>query len=156
MVQYASPTATQEESAMAQKNQDLSSRQLLDLIGLSEEDPLDLLAEEPLDGLKGDLGAALRERYRSFSEPHCFAPGDLCKWKPGLRNHRLPRYGQPVVVLEVLETPLFDGESDAGSTYYRERRDLVLGMIWETGPGRGDLISFHFDRRRFMPWTQEN
>jgi hypothetical protein len=145
-----------EESAMAQKNQDLSSRQLLDLIGLSEEAPLDLLEDEPLDGLNGDLGAILRERYRSFIQPHRFAPGDLVCWKPGMRNHRLPRYGQPVVVLEVLETPLFDAETDAGSTYFRERRDLVLGMIWETGPGRGDFISFHFDRRRWQPWTQEH
>ncbi|MBV5274741.1 MAG: hypothetical protein JZU52_14235 [Lamprocystis purpurea] len=141
---------------MAQKNQDLSSRQLLDLIGLSEEAPLDLLEDEPLDGLNGDLGAILRERYRSFIQPHRFAPGDLVCWKPGMRNHRLPRYGQPVVVLEVLETPLFDAETDAGSTYFRERRDLVLGMIWETGPGRGDFISFHFDRRRWQPWTQEH
>ena len=139
---------------MAQKNQDLSSRQLLDLIGLSEEAPLDLLADEPLDGLNGDLGAVLRERYRSFIQPHRFAPGDLVVWKAGMRNHRLPRYGQPVVVLEVLETPLFDAESDAGSTYYREPRDLVLGMIWETGPGRGDFVSFHFDQRRFMPYVE--
>jgi hypothetical protein len=141
---------------MSQKNQDLSSRQLLDLIGLSEEAPRDLLEDEPLDGLNGDLWAALRSRYQSFIASHRFAPGDLVCWKPGMRNHRLPRYGQPVVVLEVLETPVFDAETDAGSTYFRERRDLVLGMIWETGPGRGDLISFHFDQRRFMPWTQEN
>ncbi|WP_295441849.1 hypothetical protein [uncultured Thiodictyon sp.] len=141
---------------MAPKNQDLSSRQLLDLIGLSEEDPLDLLADEPLDGLSGDLGAALRERYRSFTEPHRLVPGDLVSWKPGMKNHRLPRYGQPVVVLELLEAPVFDGQTDAGSTYFREPRDLVVGMLWETGPARGDLLSFCFDRRRFMPWAQEN
>ncbi|AUB85565.1 hypothetical protein THSYN_32150 (plasmid) [Candidatus Thiodictyon syntrophicum] len=40
---------------MAQKNQDLSSRQLLDLIGLSDAAPLDLLGDEPLDGLTGRL-----------------------------------------------------------------------------------------------------
>ena len=73
-----------------------------------------------------------------------------------MRNHRLPRYGQPAVVLEVLETPLFDSETDAGSTYFRERRDLVLGLILEDGPGRGDLFSFHFDHRRFMPYDEEN
>jgi len=140
---------------MAQKNQDLSSRQLLDLIGLSDEAPLDLLEDEPLDGLNGDLGAALRARYQLFAEPHRFAPGDLVTWKPGMKNHRLPRYGCPAVVLELLEPPVFDAERDAGSTYFREPRDLVLGLIWETGPARGDLVSFHFDRRRFQPWTQE-
>lgn len=139
---------------MDPKHQDLTSRQWLDRIGLSEEAPLDLLEDEPLDGLNGDLGAALRERYQSFSEPHRFAPGDLVTWKPGMKNHRLPRYGQPAVVLEVLETPRYDGETDAGSTYFRERRDLVLGLILEDGPGRGELFGFHFDRRRFMPYEE--
>ena len=76
-------------------------------------------------------------------------------WKPGLKNHRLPRYGHPAVVIEVLETPLFDDDKEAGSTYFREPRDLVLGLIWETDPGRGELLTFHYDRRRFQPWTEE-
>ena len=43
-------------------------------------------------------------------------------------------------------------ERDAGTTYFREPRDLALGLIWHEGPGRGDLVTFHFDRRRFQPW----
>ncbi|WP_242523021.1 hypothetical protein [Thiocystis minor] len=65
---------------MTRKNQDLSSRELLTRIGLSDETPSTLLDDEPLDDLRGDLGAVLRERYRLFSQPHRFAPGDLVTW----------------------------------------------------------------------------
>lgn len=140
---------------MPRKHQNLSSREWLDRIGLSDADPLDLIDDEPLENPNGDLAAALRARYRSFVEPHRFAPGDLVTWKPGMKNHRLPRYGCPAVVLAVLETPVLDPEMDAGSTYFREPQDLVLGLVWETGPARGELMAFHFDRRRFQPWTEE-
>ncbi|NEX22226.1 hypothetical protein G3480_18270 [Thiorhodococcus mannitoliphagus] len=134
---------------------DLSSRELLARIGLSEEAPMDLLDDEPLDDLRGDLGAALRERYALLMHRHVFAPGDLVTWKPGLKNKRTPRYDQPAVVIEVLETPVLDREDAAGSTYFREPLDLVLGVIWDSHPGRGELVTFHFDSRRFQTWSEE-
>lgn len=90
-----------------------------------------------------------------FDQVHRFAPGDLVTWKPGMKNKRLPRYGQPAVVIGRLEQPVFDGEMEAGSCYFREPLDLVLGMIWDRDPGRGDLIAFHYDSRRFQPWGEE-
>lgn len=138
------------------KPNDLSAHELLARIGLSDAPPTDLLDDAPLEDLRGDLGAALRERYQSLMERHAFAPGDLVGWKPGMKNKRVPRYGQPAVVIEVLETPVLDGIEEAGSTYFREPLDLVLGMIWDSPPGRGDLVTFHFDSRRFQPWTGEN
>jgi hypothetical protein len=137
------------------KNQDLSSRELLARIGLGDDQPTQLLDDERLADLAGDLGAALRARYQSFTERHAFSPGDLVGWKPGLKNKRFPRYGQPAVVVAVLETPVHDAESDAGSTYFREPLDLVLGAIWDEEPGRGELVTFHFDSRRFQPWNEE-
>lgn len=140
---------------MPRKSNDLSSRELLARIGLSDEHPSHLLDDEPLEDLRGDLGAALRERYQSLMRPQRFAPGDLVTWKPGLKNHRVPRYGQPAVVVDLLETPVFDSDRDAGSTYFREPCDLVLGLIIDDGPARGELLTWHFDRRRFQPWTEE-
>ena len=137
------------------KHQPLSSRELLERIGLNEDHPTNLLVDEPLDDLRGDLGGALRERYQSLVQAHRFAPGDLVTWKAGLKNKRHPRYGQPAVVVEVLETPLRDGEDDSGSTYFREPLDLVLGLIWDSDPGRGELMVFHYDSRRFQLWTEE-
>ena len=84
-----------------------------------------------------------------------YLPGDLVTWKPGLKNHRLPRYGQPAVVVETLETPVFSNEQEDGSTYFREPLDLVLGLIWDASPPRGELFTFYFDSRRFQPWEEE-
>ncbi len=137
------------------KPQDLSSHELLARIGLSEEHPLDLLDDEPLEDLRGDLGAVLRERYQSLVERHQFAPGQLVTWKPGLKNKRIPRYGQPAVVIEVLEAPVLDREDEAGSTYFREPLDLVLGLLWDEGPARGELVTFHYDGRRFQAAGEE-
>jgi hypothetical protein len=55
----------------------------------------------------------------------------------------------------VRETAQRDGEDDSGSTYFREPLDLVLGHIWDSDPGRGELMVFHYDSRRFQPWTEE-
>jgi hypothetical protein len=90
---------------MKQRSNPLSSRELLARIGLNEDDPRSLLDDdEPLEDLNGDLGAVLRDRYRLLTTAHRFAPGDLVTWKPGLKNKRHPHYGQPAVVIEVLDT----------------------------------------------------
>ena len=52
------------------------------------------------------------------------------------------------------DQPLLDSEQESGSTYYREPLDLVLGVIWDKDPGRGDFVTFHFDSRRFQPWQE--
>jgi hypothetical protein len=140
---------------MPRKNQPLSSRDLLARIGLTEDGPSDLLGEEPLEDLSGDLGAALRARYRLFDQRNHFAPGELVTWKPGLKNRRWPSYGRPAIVLEVLATPIVDSDRDSGSPYFNEPLDLVLGLFLEGSPARGDLATWHFDSRRLQPWTQE-
>jgi len=86
---------------------------------------------------------------------HAFKPGDLVRWKPGLMNRRCPRYGTPAVVMEVLDPPILDKDPESGSTYYREPLSLVIGLIWERNPGRGDFVIFHVDGHRFEPWTQD-
>jgi hypothetical protein len=131
---------------------DLSSRELLARIGLSEDPSNPLLDDDPLDDLQGDPAALLRERFQALSRGQAFAPGDLVTWKAGMKNKRVPRYGQPAVVLEVLAQPLRDGHDDPGSTYFREPLDLVLGLIWDSNPGRGEFMTFHYDSRRFRPW----
>ena len=142
---------------MSRKPTPLSSRELLARIGLSGDaaGPGDLLSDEPLEDLGGDLAAALRARYHLFQTPHRFVPGDLVTWKPGLKNRRRPSYGRPAVVLAVLDSPLRDDEQDSGTTYFNEPLDLVRGLFLETGPARGDFLTWHFDSRRFQPWHEE-
>ncbi len=72
--------------------------------------------------------------------------GDLVVWKPGLKNRRLPRMGQPAVVLHRYppgEAP-FDDEENSGAPGFRERLDLVLGVV-----RAGEMLVYHFDSRRF-------
>jgi hypothetical protein len=137
---------------MPNQERPLSSRELLSRIGLSEDATDHDFDAAELDDLDGDLSAVLRERFALLTRPHRFSPGDLVTWKPGLRNRRIPRYGEPAVVVSVLESPVTDSDQESGSTYFREPLDLVLGVIWDGERGRGDFVTFHFDGRRFEAW----
>ncbi len=74
-------------------------------------------------------------------------PGMLAVWKPGLKNKRLPAYGQPAVVMEVMKEPVLDHTEEAGSPYFREPIGLLLGVLMEGT----DFWVWHFDARRFQP-----
>jgi len=65
------------------------------------------------------------------------------------RNGCLKRKNQPAVVMEVLEQTLIQSEQDTGSTYFREPLNIALGLIDRDGI----LISFHYDSRRFEPYS---
>jgi hypothetical protein len=71
----------------------------------------------------------------------------LVRWKPGLKNKKRPEYNEPAVVVNVLLDPILDTSESAGSPYYRERLDLMLGLI----DSDGDFVIFHFDQQRFEP-----
>ncbi len=135
----------------------LSSKQLLDKLGLSDDFPtgsLDLL-DDGLDP-SGDLVPLLRERYRLLKTVrHRFRPGMVVGWKPGLKNRRIPSYGKPVIVVEWLDSPLLDTENESGSTYFREPLDMVLGLFLEEGEHRGDFVVFHANSERYQPWPGE-
>lgn len=131
----------------------LSSRSLLARIGLDDEHAMNFLLDEefgeaPMEALL----QALTDRYNALQQSHDFKPGDLVGWKPGLRNRRFPRQDRPAVVLEVLASPIFDNEADAGSTYFREPLDIVLGVFLDEGEHRGDFMRWYFDSRRLRPW----
>lgn len=135
------------------KTDPLSSRSLLQRIGLNELEASELLLDDdPLDSPLQALAQALIQRYETLNTRHAFAPGDLVCWKPGMRNRRWPREGRPAVVLEVLPTPVTDSESETGSCYFREPLDLVLSLFMDEGEHRGDFLSWHFDSRRFQFW----
>jgi hypothetical protein len=137
---------------MPNDHRPLSSRELLSRIGLDADAADCRFDPDELDDLEGDLRAVLRDRFAALTPPHDFSPGDLVTWKPGLKNRRIPRYGEPAVVVSVLDSPISDTDPESGSTYFREPLNLVLGVIWDGERGRGDFVTFHFDGRRFQPW----
>jgi hypothetical protein len=96
--------------------------------------------------------AKLREFCEAFHRPSTLKVGDVVRWKQGLRNKRTPAYDSPVVVFEILETPLFDPEKEGGSQYFHERLDLVIGFFPEEELEAGEEASvntYHVDSRRF-------
>ena len=67
-----------------------------------------------------------------------------------MRNRSRPDYRQPVVVVDVLDSPLVNpsaGEKGAGSPYFNEPLDLVIGILDEDG----DWLTYYVDSRRFRP-----
>ena len=79
---------------------------------------------------------------------HRFVQGDLVTWKPGLRNRKMPDYGEPMVVVEVLAEPVYDQTADSGSPYFREPLTVLCLLIDEDG----DALVFYYDAHRLMPY----
>lgn len=87
----------------------------------------------------------LRAIYHLFQDKEEFTPGDFVVWKDGLKNRRLPNYGQKGIVIQCLDEPIFDGNKESGSPYYREPLDIVVGFFDEDD----DFMIFYYDSRRF-------
>ncbi|MGA2967338.1 MAG: hypothetical protein ABSD64_14095 [Terriglobales bacterium] len=114
--------------------------------------------EEILERLANELGQRparvidakkrveqLRNLFGSLNRSVDFRPGDIVKWKPGLKNKTRPQYGEPVIVAEVLPEPQIDPKMEASTAYFREPLTLVLGIMDEDD----DFVLFHYDGRRF-------
>jgi hypothetical protein len=95
--------------------------------------------------------ARLRACYARISKTHTFKKGQLVRWKKGLRNKRTPAYGEPIIVVDVLPQGVYADETgSAGSPYFREPLTLVAAEIDRDG----DFMLFHYDSRRFEPYTE--
>jgi len=90
---------------------------------------------------------SLRILHQRFIERHEFNVGDIIQWKKSLKNRKHPAYNEPVVVVELLAEPIHDATDESGSPYFRERLDIVLGIV----DPEGDFLLFHYDQRRFEP-----
>lgn len=82
------------------------------------------------------LAASLTEAQEPFKV------GDKITWKEGLRNKRCEG---PLIVTQVLDEPVFDGEENPGSPYFRE--PLTIKAVYLDDDG--DLLEYHYDARRF-------
>ncbi|MBE2295453.1 MAG: hypothetical protein IAF00_10890 [Phycisphaerales bacterium] len=117
---------------------------LLDNLNLNGHD--NELRAEPTEDAADHL-CILHQRLTNGRE-NALRPGMLAVWKPGLKNCRFPRYGEPAVVIEVLDPPLINHKAEAWSPYYREPLDLLLGILYQDNK----FLAYHFDSRRFQPY----
>lgn len=97
-----------------------------------------------------ELAKRLKQLSGNFQQAHRFRPGQLVQWKKGMKNRRNPAYGDPVIVIQILDTPVFDRDikNGAGSPYFREPLTLLAGRL----DNEGDLVCYHFDQRRMEPY----
>lgn len=98
----------------------------------------------------------LLEAYAAFNTEPNYQPGDLIRWKAGMRNRKFPEYLEPVVCLCVgphcvEENPRTYSEDD-GSPYVAERKDLIFGTVRNQGQYGDSLLQFHCDARRFTKY----
>lgn len=86
----------------------------------------------------------LTAAFEKLMKKNIFKPGDIVDWKYGMQNKKF--YG-PFVVVEVLDSPIFDNdeESGSGSQYFREPLDIVLGKVMDGGES---FITHYYDSRR--------
>ena len=84
----------------------------------------------------------LTEAFEKLMEKNDFNPGDIVDWKPGMRNKQ--SYG-PFIVVEVLDSPVLDNIDEAGSQYFREPLDIVLGKVVDDGER---FVTHYYDSRR--------
>lgn len=98
--------------------------------------------------LAQERGEQLLALQRSFASAPLagFHPGQMVQWKPGMQNRSKPAYAEPVIVMEVLNPPVYDTHANKeGSNLFREPLTLVLGLH----DSDGDFLLFHYDGRRF-------
>jgi hypothetical protein len=98
-----------------------------------------------------ELAEVLRRRVSLLLVSHQFKVADLIRWKEGLKNKKRPGYGQPAIVVEVLQEPVLDEAEGAGSAYFREPLDLIIGLL----DPDGDFSTYHADGRRFEPYVSQ-
>jgi len=89
----------------------------------------------------------LQEVAESLNMKHTFTTGQIVEWKPMLMNKKAIG---PFVVVEVIDPPIRNSSENAGSSYFREPLDIVLGHI----DGDGDFMIYHYDSRRIQPVTE--
>ena len=92
----------------------------------------------------------LKTRFQALNITHTFQLGQLVQWKQGLKNRLRPESGQPAVVVEIFDAPIFDAHEQSASPYFREPLDLVLGVLMPEDAG---FTLFYFDKRRFEPFV---
>ena len=97
------------------------------------------------------LNRKLIRAFESMLKKNSFKPNQLVRWKEGLKNRNLPEYNEPAIVWEILPNPIFDNTKTvvAGSRYFREPLDIVLGVMDENG-----FVLYHYDSRRLEPIPQ--
>lgn len=122
----------------------MSMRDLAALFGDSDEWP----TRDP--AIEAEV---LRDLAKAYLAPAAaFRIGDVVTWKDGLKNTKAPRYGQPMVVVEIVTSGVACGSVEHSfDGYYGHTPDTAV-MFRDLG---GDANTFGVDSRRIRLMTED-
>ena len=83
----------------------------------------------------------LRKRSQSLEDIASFKKGDIIVWKDGMKNKRLPEYGQPAIVIKKLDPPIKEEDDPT----FMEELDITIGFMSEDD----EFFVFNYDSKRF-------
>ena len=113
-----------------------------------------LLADTPRNLLKGENvvrdtdneAQALIETFATYARPVDLKPGDIVKWKPGMKNKRRPAEDELAVVVEIYPQPVYRHYAKfAGSPVYDEPINARIALLDHDG----EFMVYGFDLARF-------
>lgn len=110
------------------------------------------LAEPVSEEKRKEIAEKLNAIYDVFLDNYELKEGQLVEWKQGVKNRVRPRFREPAIIVKLLKTPEFDTEKDAGTPYFKEPLDMIIGVLEED---EGNFLFFHVDKRRFKPFDNE-
>jgi Acyltransferase family len=90
----------------------------------------------------------IKELFDRLQKPNRFTKGQFVKWKSGLRNKAFPHYGEPAIVMTILDEAIFDpSENSAASPYFRESLTIIIGVCVLTLPALQRALGADLGRR---------
>ena len=94
----------------------------------------------------------LQSHYESYTKQDPkIREGALVQWKDWMKNRSTPAYGEPAIVVKVLDEPILFQDSDPDSPSYLEHLDMVLGVLGEDS----EFIVRCYDSNRFKAYEAE-
>lgn len=115
---------------------------------LQEKDRDKDVNEEEQNNYGEEYIAQLKSVCKSFIKKESLEVGQIVKWKEHLQNRKLPHKNQPAIVIAILDKPVISTDEEAGSPYFLETLDIILGVIVENGT----FLTYYYDSRRFEPY----
>lgn len=98
-----------------------------------------LILENEIEVLKGALA--------SFQKKHNFHVGMIVRQKQGCCYINTPSDNRIGIIVEILDSPVFETEQSSASTYFRRPCDMILGYRVLDG----EFCLLHVDSRAFEP-----
>jgi Uma2 family endonuclease len=134
----------------------MNKEQLVKLLSSSDETDNEQILRAIISQITSDSGnkqiidvekhiSILKSSVKKYNQKNSFKIGDIVQWKDGLKNKKRPQFGEPCIVIEVLDKAISDIQAPIASPYFAEKLDIKLGLLGDNE----EFFTFHYDQNRF-------